>query len=233
MSSGGSFWDGGVWAPNFGVYSTSTSNQNKRNVGYNNSLNEGGNYSTTLGVNFSTVVGGNYSTTGGMSMSTVVLANTPVTLGGKIELIIPFSVKWTLGLYDYDFKYVTNLIKNVAATNQYTNNVVANDYKGTTGKHTNVVPADQQFISNAQKNIGISIETVASENTKVMNATFTYNAVNTTVGLVDIKRVEGTHQVSAGAHLFSSLAGGKISISKFIIMTGESLFFNGKIINLG
>lgn len=237
MSSGDGFWDkftdGGAWAPGFGVYSTSTSNQNKRNKGYNNSLNTGGNYSTTLGVNFSTVAGGNYSTTGGMSMSTVVLANTPVTLGGKVELIVPFSVKWTLGWYDYDFKYVTNLIKNVSATNQYTNNVVINDYKGTTGTHRNVVPAEEQFVNNAKKILGIETQTVGDQQHKVLNADFTYNTVTTTVGASDTKTVVGHHQVRANSHVFAANLGGSITIADHIVMTGATLTMNGGLVKIG
>ena len=115
----------------FGSYSNSTHNQNKRNTGYNNSLNEGFNFSTTLGANFSTVVGGNFSTTGGVTMSTVGGFNVPITLGGKVELISPWSIKWTRGSwwegsfgrhgsdlpmvnaggYDYDFKNCQTQVK--------------------------------------------------------------------------------------------------------------------------
>jgi len=78
----------------------SIGNLNSFRRGYSNSLVEGFNFSTTLGASFSTVVG----------------ANVPNTAGGKIEMISPFSIKWTMGTagysrglagyggYDYDFK---------------------------------------------------------------------------------------------------------------------------------
>ena len=80
--------------------SHSIGNLNSFRCGYSNSLVKGFNFSTTLGASFSTVVG----------------ANVPNTAGGKIEMISPFSIKWTMGTagysrglggyggYDYDFK---------------------------------------------------------------------------------------------------------------------------------
>ena len=115
----------------FGFYSYSTHNTNSRNTGYKNTLNVDSNFSTTLGVNFTTVVGANFATTGGF--------NIPVTIGGKIELICPWSIKWTKGGfsefgkietfnfggvpdYDYDFKDCQTQVKVNNGKSIYTRN---------------------------------------------------------------------------------------------------------------
>jgi hypothetical protein len=122
-------------------------------------------------------------------MSTIVGANLPMTIGGKIEMIIPFSVKWTLGLYDYDFKYVTNLIKNVSARNQYTNNVVTNDYKGYYGTTTKVTPKDEEFVSQATKLLGVKTETITTENRKVVNSTSNFGTLTTNIMTSSVEKV--------------------------------------------
>ena len=171
----------GAFGGSFGKYDVTTYNTNKRNKGYSNSLNEQSNFSTTLGANFSTTVG--------CSVSTVSGANLPNTEGGKIELIAPFSVKWTLGLYDYDFKYVRNLIKNVSATNQYTSNVVVNDYKGYYGTTTKVTPKDEEYVAQATKLLGTRAEIIQEGTTKILNATCTYGTLTTTVATRSVEKV--------------------------------------------
>lgn len=231
MSTGGSFWDGSVFTPGFGVYSTSTSNQNKRNVGYNNSLNEGGNYSTTLGANFSSVLGGNFSTTGVMSMSTVVGANLPNTEGGKVELIIPWSVKWTRGLYDYDFKSCTTQVKVASGAVANYNTATTTNYTLTDDNW--VKKTDKTFAQQADEYVQKKNLIAQSDIQKIVDGDLSYVNLKTVVGVADIKKVEGAHQVSASGHLFSSLQGGKLSITAAIVMTGSTLMFNGAVIKLG
>lgn len=230
MSSGGSFWDGGAWAPGFGVYSASTSNQNKRNVGYNNSLNEGGNYSTTLGVNFSTVAGGNFSTTGVCSMSTVVGANLPNTEGGKVELIIPWSVKWTRGLYDYDFKSCTTQIKAGygKVTNLYTDTSLTAEEKVAKAakEKTEFVAKLDEWV--ATKNF------VAKERVdRVVSDQQTLGTRVEQVANSDTKTVVGTHTIRAASHEFTSTMGSTLRMGTFISMNGSMLSFAGEVIKLG
>ena len=233
MSSGGgggSFWDGGVWAPNFGQYSTSTSNQNKRNVGYNNSLNVGGNYSTTLGVNFSTVAGGNFSTRGGLSMSTIVGANVPITLGGKIETIIPWSLKWTRGLYDYDFKSCTSQIKAGfgKATNLYTDTSLTAEQKVAKAakEQTDFIAKLDAWI--AEKNL------VAKKDIQnVVDGDLQYVTLKTNVASQDTKTVGGAHRVTASVHKWSSIQGGTVFVAANVSIHGGTLRFNGALVQIG
>jgi len=231
MSTGGSFWDGSVFTPGFGVYSTSTSNQNKRNVGYNNSLNEGGNYSTTLGVNFSTVVLGNFSTTAGVSMSSVGGANLPNTEGGKVELIIPYSVKWTRGWYDYDFKSCTTQTK-VGSGDIYNYN---------TAKTTNYTLTDDVWVKKTDKTFAEQAnDWVATKNfvakdevKKVLDGDMQYATLttkvagqcNTTAAAVTLK----------GAGQFTMSTMGKLSLEGAAGISMEALRvqINGAIVNLG
>jgi len=230
MSSGGSFWDGGVWAPNFGVYSTSTSNQNKRNVGYNNSLNEGGNYSTTLGVNFSTVVGGNFSTTGVMSMSTVVGANLPNTEGGKIELIIPWSVKWTRGLYDYDFKSCTSQIKAGfgKATNLFTDTSLTAEQKvaKATQERTDFIAKLDAWVATKNLVTNERVEQVANDHQQLVQRV-------TQVATSDTKTVVGEHTMTALRHVIKTTGGASVSLSIGITLTGLNITMNGNVVKLG
>jgi len=230
MSTGGSFWDGGAWAPGFGVYSTSTSNQNKRNVGYNNSLNEGGNYSTTLGANFSTVAGGNFSTTGVVSMSTVVGANMPNTEGGKVELIIPWSVKWTRGLYDYDFKSCTTQIKAGfgKATNLYTDTSLSAEEKV-----AKAAKEKTEFIAKLDTWVATKNFVAKDEIKKVLDGDMQYATLttkvagqcNTTAAAVTLK----------GAGQFTISTMGKLSLEGAAGISMEALRvqINGAIVNLG
>jgi len=234
MSTGGSFWDGSVFTPGFGVYSTSTSNQNKRNVGYNNSLNEGGNYSTTLGANFSTVVLGNFSTTAGVSMSSVVGANLPNTEGGKVELIIPWSVKWTRGLYDYDFKSCTTQVKTNLKGNVYTVNTGVNEFKGAPGNaDTKIVDKVADFAKSADQWLGTKNLVAKDEIKKVLDGDMQYATLttkvagqcNTTAAAVTLK----------GAGQFTMSTMGKLSLEGAAGISMEALRvqINGAIVNLG
>jgi len=184
----------------FGVYpaSNQTYNQNKRNTGYNNSLNEGLNFSTTLGANFSTVVGGNFSTTGGVTMSTVGGFNVPITLGGKVELISPWSIKWTKGGfsevgkkgyfkgfsdYDYDFKDCETQVKKNQGKNIYTvNSPDLKEWKGAPGgEGTEVVDKKDDFVKSANQWLGTKSEVIQSEIRKVLDGNMAYETMTTTV----------------------------------------------------
>jgi len=189
-----------TWAE-FGKYKASnkTHNQNKRNTGYNNSLNEGLNFSTTLGANFTTVVGGNFSTTGGLTMSTVAGANVPITLGGKVELITPWSIKWTKGSwweggkgradstlpginaggYDYDFKDCQTQVKWNDGTvyNYSSSKAVEIDKEGL----LKVAPAAKTFAEEAENWLGTSSVVIQSEIRKVMSGNMTYDTMTTSV----------------------------------------------------
>jgi len=176
----------------FGVYPTSnkTHNQNKKNTGYNNSLNEGLNFSTTLGANFTTVVGANFSTTGGF--------NIPVTIGGKIELISPWSIKWTKGGfsevgkksyfkgfsdYDYDFKDCETQVKKNQGKNIYTvNSPDLKEWKGAPGgEGTEVVDKKEDFVKSANQWLGTKSEVIQSEIRKVLDGNMAYETMTTTV----------------------------------------------------
>ncbi len=238
MSSGDGFWDkftdGGAWAPGFGVYSTSTSNQNKRNKGYNNSLNTGGNYSTTLGVNFSTVVGCNFSTTGLISMSTVVGANLPNTEGGKVELIIPWSVKWTRGLYDYDFKSCSTQLKKNAGGNVITANAPAVvEMKLTPQGERRVVNKQEDF--NTQANLWVATKTyvVREDVQKVLDGDLQYVRLSTKVAGNDTKEIGGGHSVTASVLKLTSTQKGTVMVAANVSIHGGTLRFNGSKVLIG
>ena len=190
----------------FGFYSNSTHNQNKRNTGYNNSLNEGFNFTTTLGANFSTVVGGNFSTTGGVSMSTVVGFNVPVTLFGKIELISPWSIKWTRRIpltegpplpvpaetdvpdwdrrgYDFDFKNCQTQVKWNEGEDIYTfNSSNLREWKvASAGTKANIVLKKDDFAKSANEWIGEKLTVIDNDILTVKSGTMTYGDMTTKV----------------------------------------------------
>lgn len=231
MSTGGSFWDGGAWAPGFGVYSTSTKNQNKRNVGYNNSLNEGGNYSTTLGVNFSTVAGGNFSTTGVMSMSTVVGANMPNTEGGKVELIIPWSVKWTRGLYDYDFKSCTTQTK-VGSGDIYNYNTA----KTTNFTLTNdewVKKTDKTFAQQADEWVGTKNLVAQSDIQKIVDGNLSYVSLTQNVVKEVSQTIGGSNSATASIHNLNSIQGGQLQVGALVRINAPTVKITGALVNIG
>ena len=187
----------GAFGGSFGKYDVTTHDQNKKNTGYNNSLYEGSNFSTTLGGNFSTVVGANFSTTGGLTMSTVVGLNMPVTLGGKIELISPWSIKWTKGSrweggpgwnsslpmvnaggYDYDFKDCQTQVKwNEGTVYNYSK-------RGTIelGLRENCVVGKkvETFANQAEKWLKKETTACTEEIKKIVSGTMTYGTMTTT-----------------------------------------------------
>lgn len=191
----------------FGSYnSNKTHNQNKKNTGYNNSLNEGLNFSTTLGANFSTVAGGNFSTTGGLTMSTVVGLNMPVTIGGKVELIGPYSIKWTRRIpgtkdqelpqpakktmpdsnrrgYDYDFKNCQTQVKWNEGNDIYTvNSPNLHEWKGApTGEMTDIVEKKKDFAKLADVWLGEQTFVSQSVIKKILQGDMKYGTVTTTV----------------------------------------------------
>jgi hypothetical protein len=230
MSTGGSFWDGSVFTPGFGVYSTSTSNQNKRNVGYNNSLNEGGNYSTTLGANFSTVVLGNFSTTAGVSMSSVVGANLPNTEGGKVELIIPYSVKWTRGLYDYDFKSCTTQIKAGfgKTTNLYTDTSLSAEQKV-----AKAAKEKTEFIAKLDEWVAAKNFVAKDRVDKVVSDQQTLGTRVEQVANSDTKTVVGTHTINAASHSIQSTAGAFVKLSLGVTVKGLNITLAGNVVNIG
>jgi len=183
----------------FGIFgSNKTHNQNKKNTGYNNALYEGVNFSTTLGLNFSTVVGANFSTTGGF--------NVPFTLGGKIELISPWSIKWTRGLlcedgvaagggvssgstdllpgfdwngYDYDFKNCQTQIKwNTGKVYNYSEKPSVDIPKQ---KATQVTPLSEVFAEQKDETLGTRNIVAESESVKVQDSEMKYGNIMTTV----------------------------------------------------
>jgi len=191
----------GAFGGSFGKYDVTTHDQNKKNTGYNNSLYEGSNFSTTLGGNFSTVVGANFSTTGGLTMSTVVGFNMPVTLGGKIELISPWSIKWTRGSwwdgsfgmpgsdlpmvnaggYDYDFKNCQTQVKWNDGERLFTyNSPEMTDYKiGKDG--VNTVDKKKDFAKLADVWLGEQTFVAQSVIQKILQGNMTYGTMTTTV----------------------------------------------------
>ena len=237
----------------FGKYKASnkTRNQNKINTGYNNSLNEGFNFSTTLGANFSTVVGGNFSTTGGLTMSTVVGLNMPATLGGKIELISPWSIKWTKGSrweggkgrsdstlpginaggYDYDFKDCQTQVKWNDGTvyNYSTHKAIEIDKEGIV-KNT---PVAKTFAMQADEWLGTKNLVAQSEIKKVLDGNMTYGTMTTTVS--------GQYCINSAGPI--TLYGLRVNIdaatmelqatASVKIMTGGTATVNGSIIKVG
>jgi len=184
----------------FGFYSHSTHNQNSRNTGYKNTLNVDSNFSTTIGANFTTVVGGNFSTTGGLTMSTVVGFNMPVTLGGKIELIFPWSIKWTYGIrkapdaapttvpdtfqkltggYDYDFKDCETQLKwNEGQVYNYS---VKSAIELNKDKAVKVVDKKKEFSTQADQWIGTQLSVIGEKIEQVESGTMKYGYMHTTV----------------------------------------------------
>jgi hypothetical protein len=145
----------------------SIGNLNSFRRGYSNTLVEGFNFSTTLGASFSTVVG----------------ANVPSTGGGKIEHINPFSLKWTQGLYDYDFKNCHTQVKTNEGKNIYTvNSPDLHEWKGLPyGKETKLVDKKQDFAKSADEWLGTKSAVIQSEIRKVLDGDMTYGTMTTTV----------------------------------------------------
>lgn len=191
----------GAFGGSFGKYDVTTHDQNKKNTGYNNSLNEGSNFSTTLGGNFSTVVGANLSTTVGLSMSSVGLVNFPATFGGKIELIMPWSIKWTRGngfegntilpdAWDYDFKNCQTQVKwNEGYVYNYSKNKTTE-----LGLDDNRVVAKkvETFAEQAEKWLKKETTACTEEIKKIVSGTMSYGTMTTTVA--------GAFVVWAGAY---------------------------------
>jgi|688.fasta_scaffold108015_2 hypothetical protein len=185
----------------FGVYpaSNKTHNQNKSNTGYNNALYEGLNFSTTLGANFSSVVGSNMSTVGGLNTSTTLGLSNGITLGGKIDLISPWSIKWTKGSwweggkgrgnstlpginaggYDYDFKNCQTQVKwnDGTVLNYSANKAIEIDTEGL----AKVTPVAKTFAEEAENWLGTSSVVIQSEIRKVMSSNMAYDTMTTTV----------------------------------------------------
>ena len=224
----------GAFGGSFGKYDVTTHDQNKKNTGYNNSLNEGSNFSTTLGGNFSTVVGANFSTTGGLTMSTVVGFNMPVTLGGKIELISPWSIKWTrgdfgagewtgatsalpfarAGGYDYDFKNCQTQVKWTEGTFLCTyNSPDMIEYKiGKDGVHK--VDKKDDFAKLANAWIGTKNLVAQSEIKKVLDGTMTYGTMTTKVAnAYSISETSGLSSLSMTTSGAKIISAGSVEIS--------------------
>lgn len=249
----------------FGKYKASgkTHNQNKRNTGYKNSLNEGFNFSTTLGANFSTVVGGNFSTTVGLSMSSVGLLNFPVTMGGKIELISPYSIKWTRGFlgaadplpisaenpapaevpdgdrggYDYDFKNCRTQVKwNEGQIYNYST-LKAVEYVDSEDGLTVVLKTEEKHIKQGSMYCKSHTLTTNAEVKNVDDGTLKYKTLDTTV--------DGDCTISGGSaasDIALTKAGINVNTIKTLTLTGSEAFqvtssgtatINGKTIKVG
>ncbi|NDC54339.1 MAG: hypothetical protein EBZ74_08615 [Planctomycetia bacterium] len=183
--------------------------------GYSNSLVEGVSFSTTLGASYSTIVGFNLPTTG----------------GGKIEHIVPFSLKQTLGVWDAD-------IKGVLVQNKVNNGTVfdwnkSTTYESKTGTHYKLKPSgDQDFASKMQKYVGTENNVI-----QVLNQTIAQNVMRLgerieQVGS-DTKTVAGTHSITATTHTLTSTMGSSVRMGTFISMSGSMLSFAGEVIQLG
>jgi len=181
----------GAFGGSFGKYDKTTHNQNSRNTGYKNTLNVDSNFSTTLGANFTTVVGANFSTTGGL--------NVPVTLLGKVEVISPYSIKWTRGFgggpgsgkkvpifdptgYDYDFKNCATQVKVNDGISIYNVNGEGVTNYNFSKKKGNTVAEEHQTYYNKALNFYKENMTFANyEGKKVVSGELSYKNMTTTV----------------------------------------------------
>jgi hypothetical protein len=199
--------------------SHSIGNLNSFRRGYSNTLVDGFNFSTTLGASFSTVVG----------------ANVPSTGGGKIEHINPFSLKWTQGLYDYDFKNCHTQVKVNEGKDIYTvNSPDLHEWKGLPfGKETKIVDKKQDFAKSADGWFGTKSDVVQSEIRKVLDGNVTYGTVTTTVsGEYCINSTGPITLYGLGVNMKATTIEleGSTSIK---LMTGGTTTINGSIIKVG
>ena len=203
----------------------SIGNLNSFRRGYSNSLVEGFNFSTTLGASFSTVVG----------------ANVPNTAGGKIELISPWSVKWTRGTaglyggFDYDFKSCETQVKVNEGKDIYTvNSPGQNEYRGLPfGKETKIVDKKKDFAKSADEWLGTKSAVIQSEIRKVLEGDMTYGTMTTTVsGQYCINSVGPVTLYGLEVNMKATTMEleGSASIK---LMTGGTTTINGSIIKVG
>lgn len=161
--------------------SHSIGNLNSFRRGYSNSLVEGFNFSTTLGASFSTVVG----------------ANVPNTAGGKIEMISPWSVKWTRGTagllhvgYDYDFKSCETQVKANEGKNIYTYNDKGINNFNYTPTDKSVADSKDNFFAYVTDLVKEKTTYANFESKKVLKGVEKYGAMTTTVA--------GVYELSVG-----------------------------------
>ena len=197
----------------------SIGNLNSFRRGYSNSLVDGFNFSTTLGASFSTVVG----------------ANVPSTGGGKIEHINPFSLKWTQGLYDYDFKNCHTQVKVNEGNHIYTvNSKDLQEWKGSPfGKEIKAVKKKADFAELADEWLGTRNVVIQSEIRKVLEGDMTYGTMTTTVsGQYCINSVGPVTLYGLEVNMKATTMEleGSASIK---LMTGGTTTINGSIIKVG
>jgi len=238
----------GAFGGSFGKYDMTTHNQNSRNTGYKNTLNVDSNFSTTLGANFTTVVGANFSTTGGF--------NIPVTIGGKVELIWPYSIKWTRGFgsgagdgtkvpafdltgYDYDFKNCATQVKVNDGMSIYNVNGEGVTNYNFSKKKGNAVAEEHQTCYNKALNLYKENMTLANyEGKKVVSGELSYKTMTTTV--------DKECKITAGAlkSTYLSLIGNEAKIyslynvvlegnTSVCVKTAGTATVNGSIIKVG
>lgn len=221
--------DSAKWQ-NGNSYSNQKGNSNTIQEGNKNSYQHGISNSVVVGLRFSTNGAASFSTTAGSSMSTVIGANLPNTEGGKVELIIPMSVKWTRGLYDYDFKSCTSQIKAGfgKATNLYTDTSLTAEQKAAkaTKEQTDFIAKLDAWI--AEKNL------VAKKDIQnVVDGDLQYVTLKTNVASQDTKTVGGAHRVTASVHKWSSIQGGTVLVAANVSIHGGTLRFNGSLVQIG
>lgn len=228
--------DSAKWQ-NGNSYSNQKGNSNTIQEGNKNSYQHGISNSVVVGLRFSTNGAASFSTTAGSSMSTVIGANLPNTEGGKVELIIPMSVKWTRGLYDYDFKSCSTQIKQNAGGNVITaNSPAVIEMKLTPEGERKVVNKQEDF--NKQANVWVKTTTLVAQDKieKVLEGDMQYVNRKTQVAESDEKTVYGSCKTKATSFLASNLlstASVTLAPSGECVLKGLCVTINGPLVKLG
>jgi hypothetical protein len=163
-------------------------------------------------------------------MSTVVGANLPNTEGGKVELIIPWSVKWTRGLYDYDFKSCTSQIKAGfgKATNLYTDTSLTAEQKAAkaTKEQTDFIAKLDAWVATKNLVTVERVDKVVSDQQQIVDRV--EQLANS-----DTKNVVGAHKITATRHEIMTNQGARINMSLGITVSGVNITLSGNLLKLG